>query len=205
MKKLIIVTIVIGLLSAVTACYKNRYDITEFTQQSIQNISFRKDVVPIVTAGGCGCHNNGTTRQFAFSKNDTVYYATIIAKAQLMDAMAKGGPHPAEGSVSFTPSQAAIIIAWVAQGAKDDFVPPPVTGSIGYAQQIVPLYKASCTGSSCHGGLGPVLDYNSFKNNEQKLRTMMASLGAEAHSPRINIDQNTATNFIAWMNGGFQQ
>ncbi|HSK13891.1 MAG TPA: hypothetical protein VK907_11805 [Phnomibacter sp.] len=204
MKKIILLSLLSGLIIAFTACYKNRYDVTEFTRDSIETVSLTKDVAPILISGGCGCHNNGTTRQFWFSNRDTIYYETMVAKAPMLDRMAKGENHPAEGSVFFTPSQASIVRTWVAQGAKNDAAPPAITGPIGYQQHIVPLYKQNCTGGQCHGGLGPVLDYTSLKNNESKMRSIMNSLGRSGHTPVINISQATATVFIAWMDGGFQ-
>ncbi len=200
MKKILIITLVIACIAATNACYKNRYDIsTEFTA-----ISLTSDVAPILTSGGCGCHNNGTDRQFAFSRNDTIFYETMVAKAPMLDKMAKGEPHPAEGSVFFTPSQASLVLRWVQQGAKNDHVPAAITGPVSYQKHIVPLYKQTCTGGQCHGGLAPTLDYTIMKNNEAKLRKMMNSLGKEGHDPVISIPQSTATVFIAWMDGGFQ-
>jgi hypothetical protein len=200
MKKLLIICVIIAWIVAANACYKNRYDITtEFTA-----ISLTTDVAPILTSGGCGCHNNGTTRQFAFSNKDTIFYQTMIAKAPMLEKMAKGEPHPAEGSVFFTPSQASIVKRWVEQGAQNDFVPAPITGPVSYQKHITPLYKQSCTGGQCHGGLGPTLDYTIMKSNQDKLMTMMESLGKQGHDPVINIPQATATVFIAWINGGCQ-
>ena len=36
------------------SCYKDKADI-----ETLTTVSFRNDVVPIVTSGSCGCHNNG--------------------------------------------------------------------------------------------------------------------------------------------------
>jgi hypothetical protein len=204
MKKSFLIVLIGTWVLAINACYKNRYDITEFTRESIETVSLTKDVAPILTAGGCGCHNNGTTRQFWFSHRDTIFYETMVAKSLMLDKMAKGENHPAEGSIFFTPSQAAIVRKWVEQGAKNDAAPPPISGPISYQQHIVPLYKQNCTGGQCHGGLAPVLDYTSMKNQEDKLRTMMNSLGSQGHKPVIIISQSTATTFIAWMDGGFK-
>lgn len=206
MKKITVIAVIGAIVIWFTGCYKNRYDIADTTLESIRTISMRKDVVPIVTAGGCGCHNSieNVNRNFLFSTQDTIFYSTIVGKAKLMEAMAKGGPHPAEGSIAFTPSQAKIIIAWVEQGAKDDGEAPPILGEVGYVQNIVPVVKSSCSGSSCHGGVGPVLDYTLLKNNESKLRTMMNSQGASGHNPVIVISNGTANTFLAWMNQGFK-
>lgn len=204
MKKILAIIILSGFMLAQSSCYKNRYDVSEFIAESIQNISLTKDVAPILTSGGCGCHNNGTTRQFWFSHNDTIYYETMVAKSIMLDKMAKGDAHPAEGTVFFTPAQAAIIRKWVEQGAKNDNVPPPISGPVGYAKDMVPLVKITCNGGQCHGGLGPVLDYTLLKNNESKLRTMVNNLGRQGHTPVITISQATATTFLAWMDGGFK-
>ncbi|HSC54110.1 MAG TPA: hypothetical protein VLC98_10830 [Phnomibacter sp.] len=203
MKKAIVFTLITAGILAISSCYKNYYDVSESTLSSINSVSFRSDVVPIVTAGGCGCHNNGTTRQIKFSWNDTIYYSTIQSRASMFDAMAKGGPHPGEGSLFFTPSQASIIIKWVEQGAKDDYVPPPVTGDITYSQHIVPLYKSDCTGSSCHGGAARTLDYTYMVNHQETLTKMMNSLGSSGHpGGPISIAPATANTFLAWMAQG---
>ena len=200
MKKILIIIIIGIWIVGANACYKNRDDVSfDFIA-----ISLTSDVAPILTSGGCGCHNNGTTRQFAFSKGDTVYYETMVAKAPMLLKMANGDPHPAEGSIFFTPSQASIVRRWVEQGAKNDYTPPAISGPVSYQKHIVPVYKQGCTGGQCHGGLGPVLDYTSFKNNESRIRTIMGSLGTQGHRPVINVSQATAAMFIAWMDGGFQ-
>jgi hypothetical protein len=205
MKKTIVISLLVAGIIAFSACYKNYYDITEAALSSINNISFRNDVVPIVTAGGCGCHNNGTTRQILFSDADTIYYSAIISRSKILDSMARGtAPHPAEGSVFFTPSQASIIIKWVEQGAKDDYVPPPVTGTVTYTEHIVPLYKTDCKGSTCHGGIAVALDYTAFKENESIMITMMNTLGASGHpGGALNIAPSTASTFLAWISQGY--
>jgi hypothetical protein len=203
MKKLIAILSVAGLIAAMQGCYKNKYDVTEFTKASIEAISLTKDVAPILTSGGCGCHNNGTTRQFLFSKGDTIYYETMVAKSAMLNKMANGENHPAEGTVMFTPSQAAIVKRWVAQGAKNDNT-PPVGGNITYSQHILPITKISCSGGQCHGGSAPVLDYTILKANEAVLRPMMTSLGQQGHPIVVPVSQATATSFLAWMDGGWK-
>lgn len=200
MKKISVVFVVIIWIFLANACYKNRDDVS----YDFIAISLTSDVAPILTSGGCGCHNNGTTRQFAFSKGDTVYYETMVSKAPMLLKMAKGESHPAEGTIFFTPSQASLVRRWVEQGAKNDYTPPAISGPVSYSKHIVPVYKQSCTGGQCHGGLAPVLDYTILKNSEAKLRTMMGSLGKQGHNPVVNISQTTAAMFIAWMDGGFQ-
>jgi hypothetical protein len=200
MKKIFVIILIGIWILGANACYKNRDDVSyDFIAISLTN-----DVAPILTSGGCGCHNNGTTRQFLFSNKDTVFYETMVAKAPMLLKMAEGEKHPAEGSVFFTPSQASLVKRWVDQGAKNDHAPSAITGPVSYQKHIVPVVRISCSGGQCHGGLAPVLDYTTLKNNESKLRTMMGSLGQQGHNPVINISQTTAAIFIAWMDGGFQ-
>lgn len=205
MKKTIIVVCLVVAIVGLSACYKNYYDVSDTALQSINAISFRSDVVPIVTAGGCGCHNNGSTRQILFSKGDTIYYSSILSRSGMLNSMANGGAHPGEGSIYFTPSQASIIKKWIAQGAKDDYVAPPITGDITYALHIVPLYKTDCKSSACHGGVAVTLDYTVFKNDEATIKKMMNSQGSSGHpGGAISIAPTTAATFLAWMAQGFK-
>jgi hypothetical protein len=203
MKKAIVLTLITASIFGVSSCYKNYYDVSEAALSTINTISFRNDVVPIMIAGGCGCHNNGSTRQVLFSNKDTIFYSTIQSRASLFYKMATGGPHPGEGSIFFTPSQAKIVIKWVEQGAKDDYVPPPITGDITYSQHIVPLYKTDCKGPSCHGGTAKTLDYTYMVNNQETLTKMMNSNGASGHpGGPISIAPATSATFLAWMAQG---
>lgn len=202
MKKAIVFTLITAGILGATSCYKNYYDVSDAALETINTISFRNDVVPIVIAGGCGCHNNGSTRQILFSHLDTIFYSTIQSRASAMDAMAKGGAHPGEGSIFFTPSQAKIITKWVEQGAKDDYVPPPITGDITYSQHIVPLYKTDCKGSSCHGGIAKPLDYTYMVNNQPALTSMMNSGGSTHPGGPLSIAPATSSTFLAWMAQG---
>jgi hypothetical protein len=205
MNKAFTISVLACVVLGFTSCYKNYYDISEATLASINGVSFRNDVVPIIVSGGCGCHNNGTTRQLQFSRNDTVFYSTILSRANMFNDMAKGGAHPGEGSIFFTPSQAAIVTRWFSQGAKDDYVPPPITGSITYSEHIVPLYRSDCTGGSCHGGVARPLDFTAMKSNESTLTKMMNSQGATGHpGGPIKIAPATAATFLAWMAQGFK-
>jgi hypothetical protein len=205
MKKSIFLTLIIVITIALPSCYKNYHDITDATLQSINTVSFRSDVVPIMTSGACGCHNNGSTRQIMFSHLDTVFYSAIQARSTMLNNMAKGGAHPGEGSIYFTPSQAAIVKAWVAQGAKDDYTPPPITGDITYSLHIVPIYKTDCKGGSCHGGVAVALDYTSMKIKEAELKSMMNSNGASGHpGGPISIAPATSATFLAWIAQGFK-
>jgi len=205
MKKIILLAFIAGTIITFSSCYKNYYDVTEATLSSINSVSFRNDVVPIMTSGACGCHNNGSTRQIAFSHLDTVFYSAIQTRSTILNAMAKGGSHPGEGSVYFTTSQSAIVKAWVAQGAKDDYTPPPITGDITYSLNIVPIYKTDCKGGSCHGGLAVALDYTSMKAKETELKAMMNNLGASGHpGGPISIAPVTGATFLAWIAQGYK-
>ena len=205
MKKLIIIGLVTSVVLGVSSCYKNKYDISDATLNSLNTVSFRDDVVPIIASGACGCHNNGSTRQVAFVHLDTIFYSTILSRAGILSTMANGGAHPGEGSIAFTPSQAKLIRTWVAQGAKDNYIPPPITGDVSYTANIVPLYKSSCKGSSCHGGIAPTLDYTAMKNKESVLTAMMNSQGASGHpGGRLSLDGLTTTTFTAWIAQGFK-
>ncbi|MBL0359196.1 MAG: hypothetical protein IPP72_21045 [Chitinophagaceae bacterium] len=70
MKKVIIIMAMTTsmLTYLLSSCYKNKEDIL-----ALPKVSFRADVVPIMVAGGCGCHNNGTTRAIQFSHADTIF------------------------------------------------------------------------------------------------------------------------------------
>jgi hypothetical protein len=205
MKKVIVLSIISVVVIAFSACYKNYYDISESALETINSVSFRNDVVPIMVAGGCGCHNNGKNDVVMFSHKDTIFYSAIQARAALLDSMAKGYPHKGEGNVFFTPSQANIVKKWVEQGAKDDYVPPPITGEVTYSEHIVPLYKTDCKGGACHGGTAIPLDYTSMKASESVLREMMNSLGAKGHpGGPLSLSSSTASTFLAWMDQGFK-
>ncbi len=204
MKKIIPIFI-LALFFIIPACYENFYDISDSTLESINNVSFRNDVVPIMISGGCGCHNNGSTRQIAFSTKNTIYYSAILSRSGILEKMANGGEHPGEGSIFFTPSQAAIVKAWIKNGAKDDYVPPPITGEISYNQHIVPLYKTDCKGSTCHGGIAITLDYTVLKSKESAIKSMMNSSGANGHpGGALSISPSTSATFLAWIAQGYK-
>jgi len=206
MKKVTISTMILAAVAMLTSCYKNYYDIPQSTLDAINNVSYRNDVVPIITSGACGCHNNGSTRQVVFSHGDTIFYSAIQTRAKVYYDMAtKVADHPGEGSIYFTPSQAAIIKKWYEQGAKDDYAPPPVTGNVSYAQHIVPIYKTDCKGGSCHGGAAVTLDYTAMVAHEEVLTTMMNSGGASGHpGGTISIAPVTSATFLAWIAQGMK-
>lgn len=192
-----------GGIALVTSCYNNKKDIDSTTLSNINSVSFRDDVVPIMISGACGCHNNGTTTVVPFSHGDTIFYSTIQARAGIYQQMIKGGNHPGEGGIFFTPSQAAVVQRWIDQGAKDNYVPPPITGPVTYTKDIVPIYKTDCKGGSCHGGLGPTLDYATMVANQATLQKMMTSSGATGHpGGTISLSPTTCQTFLAWIAQG---
>lgn len=205
MKKSIVITGLAVAIMMFVSCYKNYHDISDASLQSINTVSFRNDVVPILISGACGCHNNGSTRQIPFKHNDTIFYSAILTRSAQLNAMANGGNHPGEGSIFFTPSQADIVKTWYAQGAKDDYVSPPITGDITYTQHIVPLYRTDCKGGTCHGGAAAALDYTSLKNDETTIKAMMNSYGTSGHpGGPLTIAQGTSATFLAWIAQGYK-
>jgi hypothetical protein len=203
MRKATLLSAVLFSIIWLSACYKNYYDIPEDTLNQINSVSFRKDVVPIMTSGACGCHNNGTTRQIKFSWNDTIYYSAIQARSTALNDMAKGGAHPGEGSIFFTPSQASIVKKWYDQEAKDDYVPPPITGPVTYDKNIVPIYRTDCTGSTCHGGSAVTLDYNKMRADSSTIKLMMKTQGQQGHpGGPFSIASSTSLTFLAWYSQG---
>ena len=206
MKKSLIYLAVFGGIILYSACYNNKKDISLPTANSLASISFRDDIVPIMTSGAWGCHNNGTTTAVQFTNKDTVYYGTILARSGVYNDMANGKDHPGEGGIFFTPSQVALVKAWISQGAKDNYVPPAITGPVTYAINIVPIYKTVCKGSACHGGLGPTLDYAKMTADKADISKMMASAGANGHKGgAISLDGSTTATFLAWIAQGLPQ
>lgn len=208
MRKAFLFTLILTGLIWLSSCYKNYYDVTEEAVNSINQISFRNDVVPIMTSGACGCHNTlNSTRQIQFSDptKDTIYYGAIQTRGKMLYDMAKGGAHPGEGAIFFTPSQASIVSKWYEQGAKDDYVPPPITGDVTYTLHIVPLVKSDCNGSTCHGGSAIVLDYNSLKSRESIIKPMMTSGGQSGHPGGVvPVPPTTSSTFLAWIAQGYK-
>jgi hypothetical protein len=204
MNKLLVYLGVIGGVLLFFSCYNNNKDITKPTADGLANISFRDDIVPIVTSGACGCHINGkVANAVAFAIKDTIYFSTIQSRSTVFDKMAKGGEHPGEGGIYFTPAQAAVITSWVAQGAKDNYVPPAITGPVTYTTNIVPIYKQVCKGSACHGGVGPNLDYAKMVADKDQLSQMMASSGSTGHKGGpLGLDATTTSTFLAWITQG---
>lgn len=201
MKKIIITMAVMTsmLVYMLSSCYKNKEDIL-----TLPETSFRADVVPIVIAGGCGCHNNGTpSKALPFSHADTIFYEAILNRAYVLDTMAKFDKHPGGGQIYFTANQKQIITSWVAAGAKDDGGGCTISGVITHTAKINPLYITSCKGSTCHGGITANLDYNKMVAKKDVLSAMMNSSGATGHpGPALSLSSCTVNLFKEWIAQG---
>jgi hypothetical protein len=119
------------------------------------------------------------------------------------------GKHPGQGVIEFSANEKVIIKNWIDQGALDDASGAcPVVGSPKYSVNIVPIYNTSCKGGTCHGGLGPVLDYARFTTaaNKTALTTMMNSGGSLGHpGGPISLSSCTINIFKDWIAQGQPQ
>ncbi|HMD00651.1 MAG TPA: hypothetical protein VKH37_10880, partial [Ferruginibacter sp.] len=138
------VIITMGILTSMmiyvlSSCYKNKEDI-----EALPRVSFRGDVVPMVTSGGCGCHNNGSSqREVQFSHADTIFFDAILARAGLLKDWVNGGTHPGGGVIDLSENQRTIIKRWIDEGAKDDGGGCTVSGRITYNANILPIYTTT--------------------------------------------------------------
>lgn len=201
MKKGIIVTAMMTsmLIYLLPSCYKNKEDVL-----SLPKVSFRSDVVPIIVSGGCGCHNNGTTRAVQFSHADTIFYDGILSRVSLLDSWVNGtAGHPGEGEIDFKPSEKAIIKTWIDNGAKDDGGGCDVTGTITYSEKIAPLYVTTCKGSTCHGGIAVTLDYDKLVEKKSVISSIMSSGGVTGHPGGVlSLGTCTLNIFKEWIAQG---
>ena len=219
MKKGIIITILTGLLVIyISSCYNNKSDIP-----SLPKVSFLRDVVPVVTSGACGCHNNvnansASNNAIAFSLPDTVINGQIVRRPKSdaivarVDTIAQWAndkiPHPGGGNVFLTENQKILFRNWKEQGQPYDGgeIVCDVTGSIKYSTHIVPIYNGTCKSAGCHGGRGPVLDYNKMVADKNTLLTMMNSGGSSGHPGGVIGLSSCVTNtFKTWIVQGQPQ
>lgn len=190
MKRVIILFAVMTsmLMYVLSSCYKNKEDIL-----TLPKVSFRGDVVPIMVAGGCGCHNNGTTRAIQFSHGDTIFYDAILARDSIFNHWVnKGGTHPGGGAIDFKPNEKRIISRWIAEGSNDDGGGCTVTGAVTYTSKILPIYNTSCKGSTCHGGIAIGLDYSKFVADKAIINAIVNSGGSTGH-PGGSMSLSTCT------------
>lgn len=185
-----------------SSCYRNKEDIL-----ALPKVSFRGEVVPIMTGGPCGCHNNGTTRAVQFSHNDTIYYDAILSRVSTFKTWVEGGTHPGGGAIDFALNEKNIVKKWIEQGDPyDDGAGCTVTGSITYTADILPIYTTSCKGGTCHGGVAVPLDYNKMVTEKIKISTIMNSGGSQGHpGGQLSLTTCTINKFKEWINQGQPQ
>lgn len=206
MKKKIIFTAVVTsmVVYLLSSCYKNREDV-----QALPRISFRNEVVPIMTSGPCGCHNNGTTRAVQFSHVDTVYYDAILSRLATFEQWVNPpySGHPGGGNIDFSASEKNVIQQWLAQGDPyDDGAGCTVTGNLTYTNDIVPIYNTTCKGGTCHGGIAVSIDYNKMVQEKNMLITIMNSGGNQGHpGGPLSLTTCTINKFKEWINQGQPQ
>ena len=187
-----------------SSCYQNKEDIL-----ALPRVSFRSEVIPIMTSGACGCHNNGLANNAVqFSHRDTVYYDAILSRVNTFKTwVLTNGTHPGGGVIDFSLNDRNIIKKWLEQGDPyDDGAGCTVSGTITYARDIVPIYSTSCKGGTCHGGIAVALDYSKFVSNKDKLVTMMNSGGATGHpGGQLSLTTCTVNKFKEWIKQGQPQ
>lgn len=192
------------IIYALSSCYKNKEDIT-----ALPRVSFRSEVVPIITAGPCGCHNNGIgTRAVQFSHFDTVFYDAILSRRAYFDSMSRlVGKHPGGGGIEFAANEINIIKRWIEQGDPyDDGAGCTVSGTIRYTVDIVPIYTSGCKGSTCHGGIAIALDYNKMVAEKTTISTIMNSGGSQGHpGGPLSLTTCTINKFKEWIAQGQPQ
>lgn len=181
-----------------SSCYNNKEDIL-----ALPKVSFRKEVVPIMTAGPCGCHNNGTTRAIQFSHKDTIWYDAILSRTSLFTAWLNGGTHPGGGEIDFSASEKLIVKRWLDEGGQDDGSGCTITGTVTHTQHIAPIYTTTCKGSTCHGGIAVALDYNKLVAEKSALEEMVASGGSKGHpGGALSLSTCTLNTFREWLSQG---
>jgi hypothetical protein len=204
MKKIIITMAMMTsmLTYMLSSCYKNKEDIL-----ALPKVSFRSDVVPIIVAGGCGCHNNGSSqRAVQFSHADTIFYDGILARVGLLTIWLNGGTHPGGGAIDFKANDKTTIRRWIEEGAKDDGGGCTVTGTITYTANIAPIYSTTCKGSTCHGGIEAPLTYDIMVEQKNTLSNMMNSGGVIGHpGGTLSLSTCTVNTFNEWITQGQPQ
>ena len=184
-----------------SSCYRNKEDIL-----ALPKVSFRGEVVPIVTGGPCGCHNTSSTIRavlFSDQRLGVIYYDAILARKSQLSTMADGGEHPGGGEISFSQSEKNLIKKWIEEGGNDDGTGCTITGPLTYTNDIVPIYTTSCKGSTCHGGIAAPLDYNKMVQKKSVLSTIMNSGGSSGHpGGAISLTTCTINKVKEWINQG---
>lgn len=191
-------------LYGLSSCYRNKEDVL-----ALPRVSFRSEVVPIITGGACGCHNNGIgTRAVQFSHFDTVFYDAILSRRAYFDTMSRlVSKHPGGGGIDFAPAEKELIKKWIAQGDPyDDGAGCTVSGTQTYNVDIKPIYTTSCKGATCHGGIAINLDYNKMVEKKSVLVAVMNSGGSTGHpGGPISLTTCTINKFKEWIAQGQPQ
>ena len=205
MKKNILLTAVITsmMIYALSSCYRNKEDIA-----ALPRVSFRQEVVPILTSGACGCHNNGQgQRAVQFSHLDTIWYDAILSRVNTFKEWVNGGTHPGAGAIDFAPNQKDIIKKWVAQGDPfDDGAGCTVPTTVTYTKNIAPIYTTTCKGGTCHGGIAVALDYNKMVADKSIISTFVNNNGTSGHpGGQLSLTTCTINIFKAWIAQGQPQ
>jgi hypothetical protein len=197
----VMTSMVVYLLSS---CYNNKQDIL-----ALPKVSFRKEVVPIVTAGPCGCHNTSVTIRavlFSDQRLNVVYYDAILARKPQLGTMANGGEHPGGGNISFSQSEKNLIRRWIEEGGNDDGEGCTISGTITYTKDVLPIYSVTCKGATCHGGIAAALDYSKLVANKDKLTAIMSSGGSQGHpGGTLSLTICTINKFKEWIAQGQPQ
>lgn len=206
MKKNILLTAVMTsmVVYLLSSCYQNKEDIA-----TLPKVSFRKEVVPIMIGGACGCHNNGQPqRAVQFSHLDTIWYDAMLARVGTFKSwVLQNGRHPGEGAIDFATNEKNIIKRWLEQGDPyDDGAGCVVPASLTYTKDIVQIYTTSCKGGTCHGGIALVLDYNKMVAAKTVLETVLNSGGNQGHpGGALSLSTCTVNNMKAWIAQGMPQ
>ena len=190
-------SMVVYLLSS---CYQNKEDVL-----ALPRVSFRSEIIPIITSGACGCHNNGLVKDAVqFSHLDTIFYDAILSRVNTFKTWVNGGTHPGGGVIDFNQNDKAIIKKWIDQGDPyDDGSGCTVSGAITWAADIQLIYKTSCEGGTCHGPTATALDQAKLVANKDKLVTMMNSGGATGHpGGQLSLSICTINKFKEWIKQG---
>jgi hypothetical protein len=200
-KKIILAAMTTSMLIyLLSSCYQNKEDIL-----ALPRVSFRSEVVPIITSGACGCHNNGkATNAVQFSHLDTIFYDAILSRVNTFATWVHGGTHPGGGVIDFAANEKALIKKWVEQGDPyDDGSGCTVSGAITWTTTIQPIYKTTCEGGTCHGRTAVTLTQPILITNKDKLVTMMNSGGATGHpGGPLSLSICTVNKFKEWIKQG---
>lgn len=207
MKKRIILAAVTTsmIMYFLSSCYRNKEDIL-----ALPRVSFRNEVVPIVTAAPCGCHNaavNVRVLLFSDPRVNVVFYDAILARRAQFETMANGGEHPGGGNISFSQNEKNLIKRWVAQGDPyDDGAGCTVTGTQTFTRDITPIYNTTCKGGTCHGGIAVTIDYAKMVAKKDVLVSIMNSGGSQGHpGGPLSLTTCTINKFKEWIAQGQPQ